>query len=108
MTSSRLKRPNSSTTNILTRRKMARNLDPWQHEIIVHMIHSRQRLTISQMAKIAKCSEHSVTNIRKNIRLFGSPRSPQVPAGRPPSITPVMLDALCDHLAENLAFMSKR
>lgn len=52
------------------------------------------------MANVAMCSERSVTNIRKNMRLFGSPRSPLVPAGRPPNITPVMLDALRDHLAE--------
>jgi hypothetical protein len=28
--------------------------------------------------------------------------------GRPPSITPMMLDALCDHLAEKPGFMSNR
>ena len=32
--------------------------------------------------------------------LFGSPNPPTIPPGQPPSITPVMLDALCDHLAE--------
>ena len=52
------------------------------------------------MAKVAKCSKRSVTDIRKNLRLFGSPRPPPIPAGRPPNITPVMLDALCDHLAK--------
>jgi transposase len=79
---------------------MARNLKNWQRQSIVHMTRSRKRLTISQMAKVAKCSERSVTNIRRNLRLFGSPRSPSVPAGQPSSITSVMLDALCDHLAE--------
>ena len=34
------------------------------------------------------------------MRLFGSARSPQVRVGRPSNIIPVMLDALCDHLAE--------
>jgi hypothetical protein len=52
------------------------------------------------MPKAAKCSKCSVTNIRKNMRLFGSARCPPISAGRPPSITPVMLDALCDHLTE--------
>ena len=64
------------------------------------MLRSKKRLTISQMAKVAKCSERSVTNIRKNIRLFGSARSPPISPGRPSSITDVMIDALCNHLAE--------
>lgn len=79
---------------------MARNLQAWQRKLIVHMTLSKKRLTISQMAKVAKCSERSVTNIRRNIRVFGDSRSPPVPAGQPSIITPVMLDALCDHLAE--------
>lgn len=83
-----------------TRCKMARNLENWQRQAIVNMTRSRKRLTITQMAKVAKCSERSVTNIRRNMRLFGSPRSPSVPAGQPSSITSVMLDTLCDHLAE--------
>lgn len=53
------------------------------------------------MAKVAQCGERSITNIRKNLRLFGSTRSrsPSVSAGRQRSIAPIMLDALCDHLA---------
>lgn len=58
-------------------------------------------LTTSQIAKAAKCSQRSVTNIRKKMRLFGSARSPPACVGRPSTITPVMLDALRDHLAEN-------
>ncbi|KAJ5865143.1 uncharacterized protein N7529_007059 [Penicillium soppii] len=34
------------------------------------------------------------------MRLFGSPNPPTIPPSPPPSITPVKLDALCDHLAE--------
>ncbi|KAJ5237732.1 hypothetical protein N7489_007823 [Penicillium chrysogenum] len=56
------------------------------------------------MVKVAKCSERSITNIRKNMRLFGSARSPSVPAGRLAIITPVMLDVLCNHLAKNLTY----
>lgn len=52
------------------------------------------------MAQVAQCSERSITNIRKNLRLFGSARSPPVSVGRQRSIAPIMLDALCDHLAE--------
>lgn len=94
----------TSHTNIpyhihISHQRMARNLETWQNEIIVHMICSR-KLTISQMAKVAKCSERSITNIHKNMRLFGSARSPPIPAGRPPSITSPMLEALCDYLAK--------
>ena len=55
---------------------MARNIDPWQRKMIVHMIPSKNRLTTSQMAMMALCSERSITNMRKNLRLFGSSRSP--------------------------------
>ncbi|KAJ5435770.1 hypothetical protein N7445_006655 [Penicillium cf. griseofulvum] len=52
------------------------------------------------MAKVAQCSERSITNIRKNLQLSGSARSPPVSVGRQPSIAPIMLDTLYDHLAE--------
>ncbi|KAJ5216904.1 hypothetical protein N7468_009912 [Penicillium chermesinum] len=80
---------------------MARNLDTWQRNMIVHMINSKSRLTTSQMAKLAKCSERSITNIRKKMRLFGSSNPPTIVPGPPPSITPMMQDALCDQLAES-------
>lgn len=79
---------------------MARKLNPWQRKMAVHMISSKNRLTTSQMAKLAKCSERSITNICKNMRLFGSPNSPTIPPGPPLSIPPMILDALYDHLAE--------
>ncbi|KAJ5694341.1 hypothetical protein N7536_004753 [Penicillium majusculum] len=65
---------------------MARNIDSWQRDVITHMLCSKKRLTTSQIAK--------------NMRLFGSARSPPISPGRPPSITKVMVDALFDHLAE--------
>jgi len=43
--------------------------------MIVHMIHTKNRATISQMPKVAQCSERSITNVRKNLRLSGSARS---------------------------------
>lgn len=58
---------------------MARNIDSWQCKMIIHMIHSKNRLTTSQMAKVEKYSEHSTTYICKNMQLFGSARSPLVP-----------------------------
>lgn len=85
---------------------MARNIDHWNRKIIVHIICSRKRFTTSQQAKVAKVakvakwSERSATNIRKIIRLYSSTRSGPIPAGWSSNITPVMLDALCDQLAE--------
>lgn len=79
---------------------MARNIDSWQRDPIIHMLCSKKRLTTPQIAKVAKCSERSITNIRKNMRLFGSAMSPPVSPYRPSSTTKVMVDALCDHLAE--------
>lgn len=33
--------------------------------------------------------------------MFGSPKAPLIPSGRPKSITPLMLEALCHHLSDN-------
>jgi transposase len=41
-----------------------------------------------------------VTNIRRNLKLFGTPRAPENRVGRRKSITPHMLQVLCDHLHE--------
>lgn len=71
------------------------------------MICNKNRLATSQMAKVAQCSERSISNIRKNLRLFGSVRSPLVSAGRQRSIAPIMLNALCDHLAEKPGYLTE-
>ena len=76
---------------------MAPNLPSWKHELIRDMILSKS-LTTSQMAYAAECSERSITTIRSNLKLFGHVRAPPNRAGRRPSITPLMLEALCDHL----------
>lgn len=52
------------------------------------------------MAKLAKCTERSITNIRKKMRLFGSPNPPKIPPGPPPIVTSIMLNTLCDYLAK--------
>ncbi|KAJ5471949.1 hypothetical protein N7539_008518 [Penicillium diatomitis] len=52
------------------------------------------------MAEAAECSERTIKNIRKNLRLFGSVHAPPNRIGRRRSITPPMLEALCDHLFE--------
>ena len=79
---------------------MARHLDSRQHKIILHMIRSN-KLTTSQIAAVAKCSPRSVSYIRRKLRLYGTAKPCLLRAGRPPSITPLMIKALCDHLTEN-------
>ena len=59
-----------------------------------------QSVTVSQMAEAAECSKPTVKNIRRNLRLFGSVHAPPNRIGRRRSITPPMLEALCDHLLE--------
>lgn len=80
---------------------MARNIDTWQRKMIIHMICSKSKLTTSQMAKVTQCSERSITQIRKNLRLFCSARYPQISVGRQPSIAPIMLDEQISILCEN-------
>jgi hypothetical protein len=85
---------------------MARTLDSQRHAMIVHMIRSG-RFTTLQIAKAANRSKCSGANIRKKL-LFGSARPRLVRAGWPPSITPLMLDTLCEHLTEKPGCMLKR
>jgi DNA-binding XRE family transcriptional regulator len=85
MASSAHTAPDLAPANTQTTSKMARNTDPWQRKIIVYMIRSKNRLTTSQMAKVAKCSKRSITNVRKNIRSPGRSTTKHRPyhAGRP-------------------------
>lgn len=76
--------------------KMARHLKPHKRAIIIHMIRS-QRFTSQQIAYAAKCSRRSVSDIHRKLQKFGSAR-PLVHAGRPTTLTPLVLDTLCDHL----------
>lgn len=78
---------------------MAPNLAASQHDLIRDMILSNS-LTTAQMADAAGCSERSVRHIRSNLRCFGTTRAPFNGVGRPRSITPQMLRALCEHLIE--------
>jgi transposase len=55
---------------------------------------------MSQMAKAAGCSKRTILRISSNMRTFGSAKAPPNKGGRPRSINPVMLEALCDHLLE--------
>ncbi|KAJ6116937.1 hypothetical protein N7512_006662 [Penicillium capsulatum] len=78
---------------------MAPRLSPSKLRLISDMIQS-QSLTRSQMAEAAECSEQTIKNIRRNLRLFGHVHAPPTRVGRRRSLTPPMLEALCDHLLE--------
>ena len=78
---------------------MAPRLPPSKLHFIHDMIQS-QSLTTSQMADAAGCSERTIKNIRRNLRLFGTVHAPPNRIGRRRSITQTMLEALCDHLLE--------
>ncbi|KAF9238003.1 hypothetical protein CBS147339_7612 [Penicillium roqueforti] len=78
---------------------MAPRLPPSKLEMIHDMILSKS-LNTSQMAEAAECSERSIINIRNNLHQFGNVRAPPTRVGRQRSITPPMLEAVCDHLLE--------
>jgi transposase len=81
---------------------MALTLAPSKHELIYDMIHSGE-LSINEMARAAGCNKSTISRISSNIRMFGSVKAPLNKGGRPRNITPVMLEALCDHLFEKPA-----
>jgi transposase len=79
---------------------MAPHLAKWQYELISDMIESKSHID-REIAKAVGCSTRTVRAIRRNLRCFGTPRAPPNGGGRKRSITPPMLDALCEHLEEN-------
>jgi transposase len=52
------------------------------------------------MAEEADCSKPTIKNIRRNLRQFGSVHAPPTRVGRRRTVTPLMLEVLCDHLLE--------
>src|ERR1700722_16391860 len=79
--------------------RMAPNLAESQHEEICDMILSRS-LNAVQTAEVAGYSDRSICAIRSNLRYFGTTKSSSNDVGQPRSITPPMLDALCERLLE--------
>lgn len=57
-------------------------------------------LTAPQMAVAASCHMQTIKRYRSNIRMFGSVTAPSNKGGRPQSLTPLMIQVLCDHLLE--------
>ena len=78
---------------------MAPNLSVSQRVQIHDMITSRT-LTVSDMADIAECSERTIKRHRANLRSFGTTTAPRNRGGSRRTLTPTMLDALCEHLLE--------
>ncbi|KAJ5084558.1 hypothetical protein NUU61_009137 [Penicillium alfredii] len=72
--------------------------------VLIHDMISSDELTTSQMAEAAGCSERAIIRIRSNLRLFGNVKAPPITAGQPRTITPIMLEDLCDHLFEKPDF----
>jgi hypothetical protein len=73
---------------------MAPNLAPSQHDLIRAMILDK-KLKAREIASVAECSECSIKAIRSNLH-----EAPPNDGGRPQSITPPVLEVLCEHLLE--------
>jgi hypothetical protein len=78
---------------------MAPRLSPSKRHLIRDMIES-QSLATSQMAEEADCSKPTIKNLRRNLQQFGSVHAPPTRVGRRCTVTPLMLEALCDHLLD--------
>ena len=78
--------------------RMAPNLAESQHAQIRDMLLSN--CPPAEIADAVGCSKRSVFAIKSNLRSFGSTKAPSNGVGRPRSITPPMLDALCEYLLE--------
>ena len=78
---------------------MAPNLSVAQHEQLAGMIEF-SALSDAQIAEQAGCSQRAVRRLRSNMQHFESTKAPPNGGGRPSSITPPMMSALCDHFLE--------
>ena len=78
---------------------MAPNLAVSRHETVHDMILSKS-LTTAQIAEATGCSERSNRVIRSNLHCFGTTKAPPNGIGRPRSITPPMLEVLCEVVLE--------
>jgi hypothetical protein len=87
-----------SRSKVISLPRMAPNLAESQHAQIRDMILSNRPAT--EIADVVGCSERSVFAIKSNLRCFSSTKAPSNGVGQPRSITPLMLDALCEYLLE--------
>lgn len=59
-----------------------------------------ESFTTPEMAEQAECSKQTTISIRNNLRQLGSLYAPQTRVGRKRTVTPLIIEALCDHLYE--------
>lgn len=78
---------------------MAPRLAKSQVTLVTDMI-SSGLFTNPEIATAANCSARGVRRIRSNVRYYGFPQAPQNSGGRKRSITPGLLDALCEYLLD--------
>jgi hypothetical protein len=78
--------------------RMAPNLaDSQQAQIRDMLLDNRP---IDEIADVVECSERWASAIKSTLRVYGSTKAPPHGVGQPRSITPPMLDALCEYLLE--------
>ncbi|KAJ5665714.1 uncharacterized protein N7477_008162 [Penicillium maclennaniae] len=68
--------------------------------VLIHDMIESESFTASEMAEQAEYSKQTIISIRNNLRQLGSIYAPQTRLGRKRSVTPLMNEALCDHLSE--------
>jgi len=78
---------------------MAPNLSVAKRTLINNMLASNSS-TGSEIAEVTGCAERTIKRHRANRRCFGTTSAPANRGGRRARITPVILDALCEHLLE--------
>jgi transposase len=78
---------------------MAPHLADSQHAMIQDMVTSKL-FEDDEIANTVGCSPRGVQRIKQNLHFYGKTKAPSNGVGRPRSIRPPMLDALCEHLLE--------
>lgn len=90
---------------------MAPSLGLRQRDLIDHPIMAKLQSgdgpTDRQIANLGYTTERTVRRHRSNLSRFGTPKLLSNGAGRPKTITPNMLSALCDQLARNPCIRQK-
>jgi hypothetical protein len=77
--------------------RMAPTLSASQHRQVGRMLKSRQ-LTATQMATKAGCSKRTIQRLQQKMRCYNDTKAPSTRVGRRRSMTPHVLDALCEKL----------
>jgi hypothetical protein len=78
--------------------RMALNLSESQHAQIRDMILDNR--PPAEIADDVGCSKRSIFAIKSNLCYFGSTKAPSKSVRQPRSLTPLMLDTLCEYLLE--------